>query len=240
MLSCKTDKLLFGKTPVKGGLTIDKKEAFMKRTFIIICSILLSLLCSQVYGLDNYYGRISLGLALPSESDMTDSTAPGTTIKAESKTNGCASAAFGSDFGKIRGEIELAYQQNEFDNAFSSGSNRTIDGEISAISYLFNLYYDLDNNTNFTPYITAGVGLTSLHIKDFSLPAAGTDPAFSSTSEDDIEFTYQIGCGVSYAIERNISIDINYRRFTPSDPAFNTLQSEFESNNFYVGLRISF
>lgn len=212
----------------------------MKKTSIIICSILLTLLCSQVYGLDNYYGRISLGLAHPSESDMSDSTAPGTTIKAEYKINGCASAAFGSDFGKIRGEIELAYQQNDFDKAFSSGVNRTIDGEISTISYLFNLYYDFDNDTNFTPYLTAGVGFTSLQIKDFSLPATATDPAFASTNDEDLVFTYQIGCGVAYAIERNISIDINYRRFTPSDPDFNTVQSEYTSNNFYVGLRINF
>jgi opacity protein-like surface antigen len=211
----------------------------MKRTFIIICSILLTLICSQVYGLDNYYGRISLGLAVPNESDMTDSTVPGTTVKVKYKTNACASGAFGSDFGKIRGEIELSYQQNEFDNAYS-GVNRAIDGEISALSYLFNGYYDFDNDTDFTPYITAGVGFTGLQIKDFSLPEAGTEPAFSSANDKDYVFTYQIGCGVSYAIERNISLDFNYRLFTPSDPAFNSVQKEYQSNNFYLGLRISF
>ena len=58
-------------------------------------------------------------------------------------------------------------------------------------------------------------------------------------SDEDVVAAYQLGGGVSFRMNENISLDLSYRYFVPSDPDFNTVETEFASHNVSLGLRIS-
>lgn len=209
----------------------------MTKQTIIFCSVLLVLFSSFAYGAEKNYGRFSMGLTIPTESYLTDSLkAPELMIKTKYKTGLSASLAIGQEFEKFRFEGETSYQKNDFDNASYSDTEFALDGSNSILCFLINGYFDYKNRSGFTPYLGAGLGISRIYIENFMIP--GTD--IDSSSDEDYVFTYQLGAGVGYAVMDNVSIDINYRYFVPSDPNFDSTQAEFSSHNVSLGLRVYF
>ncbi len=103
-----------------------------------------------------------------------------------------------------------------------------------------NLYYDVNTNTNFTPFITIGLGMeyaryrnkltdVYLHLSNDSKPLDGSsyftvkqsgDIDFDQTKLQYInmikgklstDFLYQCGCGIAYKLAEDIFIDLLYR-----------------------------
>jgi len=208
----------------------------MKRAITISCCIMIALFCSSTYGAESIYGRLSLGLAMPGESDITDLLVPGTQVKTKYKTSMFSSLAAGKEYQYFRFEGELSFQNNELDNATMAGVGIAYWGEVSAITFLINGYFDYKNHTNFTPYITAGYGASMMKMENFSIPTAG----FGPLTDYDYVMAYQMGLGVGYKMDKRITLDLNYRYFVPSDPDFQTTQTELASHNVSLGLRISF
>ncbi|EIT7422899.1 porin family protein [Citrobacter werkmanii] len=71
-------------------------------------------------------------------------------------------------------------------------------------TYMVNGYYDFHNSSDFTPYLTAGIGLS--HLKSNITEEDG-----DGISADANKFAWGVGAGVKYAITSNISIDASYR-----------------------------
>jgi len=69
-----------------------------------------------------------------------------------------------------------------------------------------------------------------------SVPGIGT----LTSSVDDTVFAYQVGTGVSFAVNEKVSLDLNYRYFATSDPNFEGIETEYSSHNVYAGIRVSF
>lgn len=63
------------------------------------------------------------------------------------------------------------------------------------IAYMANVTHDMNNATEFTPYVTAGIGHGKLSTKGKKL---------------DI-FAYQVGAGVMYKISDKSFLDVNYK-----------------------------
>ena len=208
----------------------------MKRIIIISCCIMITLFCSQTAGAEDVYSRLSLGLAKPGNSDIMDEANPGTRVVAKFKNNMHASIALGKEYGSFRIEGEMSYQTNDFESASLLGADVDITGDMSILALLINGYYDFKNKTDFTPYLSAGFGGSSMWMSGLSVPAA----SFVSGTGDDIVAAYQIGCGLIYKMDEIISFDLNYKYFVPSDSEFNTIQTEFTSHNVSLGLRINF
>ena len=123
-------------------------------------------------------------------------------------------------------------------------------------SYLFNMYYDFDlGNSNWTPYIGAGVGLgvyrqkasVEIDVDDAALAAISQMPGVSNiisqiplgemeVANDTLyEFEWQVGIGAAYNFSENWAMDIGYR-FNSSNVA-----DEFVyAHEIKVGARYTF
>ena len=123
-------------------------------------------------------------------------------------------------------------------------------------SYLFNMYYDFDlGDSNWTPYIGAGVGLgvyrqkasVEIDADDAALAAISQIPGVSNiisqipfgemeVANDTLyEFEWQVGIGTAYNFTENWAMDIGYR-FNSSNVA-----DEFVyAHEIKVGARYTF
>jgi opacity protein-like surface antigen len=113
-----------------------------------------------------------------------------------------------------------------------------LDGDVTALSFLVNGYYDIPTGSNFTPFITAGIGLARVDVNDLTVPGLRMAPF----NGDDTVLAGQVGAGVSYALNEKLNVDLKYRYFMTDNLEFsrgNTLDG-LTSHNVYLGVRYSF
>jgi opacity protein-like surface antigen len=211
----------------------------MKKNIFIItgCAMLLSV-SSIAYSAEGPYVSGNLGIAMASDSDLSETGATGTMEFDQGFAFGVAA---GYGFGSTRVEGEIAYQKNDYDklsiNVPGVGSWSTdVDGDATSTAFLVNGYYDFKNNSSITPFIGAGLGFAKVDVGAISVPGFGT----VTTSADDTVFAYQIGAGVGFAVNEKVSLDLKYRYFATSDPDFEGTEAEYSSHNLYAGVRVSF
>lgn len=218
----------------------------MKKHLVLLVALATFLpLSSFAADAEGLYVGGNLGMAIPSDADVTESE-PGTsaeTYNLESDLGLALGAAVGYAFENIRVEGELAWQKNDFDKINMWGRDLELEGDISSLAFLLNGYYDFKNSSAFTPFVTAGIGMARIDIDDMALSGWG-GPAQST---HDTVFAFQLGFGVSYAVSDRISLDVKYRYFRTQDPEFEgdasdpgTSEAEYSSHNIYVGIRIFF
>ncbi len=209
----------------------------MKKIILAIacCATLLSI-SSVAYSAEGLYVSGNLGLAIPNNSDVTFSDSPGATLTVESNSGLALAGAIGYGLSNnVRLEAEVAYQKNDMDKMKILGVGLDINGDTSSLALLLNGYYDFKNKSAFTPFIGGGIGIAKVNMSDvtlFGLPIGSSD--------DDTVFAYQVGAGVSYAVNEKVSIDVKYRYFATSDPEFGTSTMEYSSHNIYAGVRVAF
>jgi opacity protein-like surface antigen len=207
----------------------------MKRTFVVLVCLLMMLILpgvssaaqkiqpyisAQVGGtyltdaqISDYYGGASL--------DYT----PGFS----------AGLAGGAKYGMFRVEGEFGYQINEIDmiNSYDTEEDGLYTGEgkgdVSAYTFLINGYADFDTGTPFTPFVTAGMGMAIVELNNFM-----------TMNNSDNVFAYQVGAGLSYAINPKMNVDLKYRYLATTDPSFGGMDAEFASHNLYLGFRYNF
>lgn len=126
---------------------------------------------------------------MPSDSDTTETGAPAT-LTTSYDTGWTLGAALGYNFGNTRLEGEIAYQKADEDKASWAGVTSDATGDVSALSFLVNGYYDFTNSSAFTPYLSAGLGFAKIKW------------AGDGYSVDDTVFAYQVGAGVGYALSK--------------------------------------
>jgi opacity protein-like surface antigen len=145
----------------------------------------------------------------------------------------------------FRAELEIAYQKNDMDTFGVDGLEvdasviDEFDGNFSSFTGLVNGYYDFDTGTDFMPYLTAGIGLSTVDI-EISLDDDELFDEPINESDDDSVIAYHLGAGIGYLISENIIIDLRYRYFMTSDPKFDTVSAEYGSHNITGGIRINF
>ncbi len=89
--------------------------------------------------------------------------------------------------------------------SFNVGSSSLeLKNKVRMDTYMVNSYYDFRNASDFTPYLTAGIGLA--HLKSTQSLADAVD-----VSGDANNFAWGVGAGVKYAVTSNFSIDASYR-----------------------------
>lgn len=133
--------------------------------------------------------------------------------------------------GAIRTELELNVKQ---DAKKTNGSDKL---KMKNDSLMMNAYYDIDTNTAFTPYVGGGIGYARLK--------GSVDSRFGELSKSSDEFAWQLGAGVAYALNDNVSLDLGYRY---SD--FGSVEKEYlpdrnykadvDAHEFLFGARYTF
>ena len=125
---------------------------------------------------------------------------------------------------------------------FSIPTGYNIESKIQTI--MLNVYYDLDTGTRFTPYVNAGVGYANIREK------AGVSNQYASETAKDREdnFAWNVGAGVSYAINYNVSAELGYR-YTDYGSVKNSdvqagyassAERDYDSHEIMLGLRYTF
>ena len=169
------------------------------------------------------------------------------------------SAAVGFDFSKIsninaRAELEYSYKDKaKFNPAIEAIQD--IDGseavneespfvkELKSQSLMLNGYYDFKNTSKFTPYVSAGVGVTRVK----NATQAFFEP--ENMTDTDNSFTWAAGLGVAYKVTENVALDLGYRYVDAGEVEFNNYPIEginfkttadLVSHDYSLGIRYNF
>ena len=116
----------------------------------------------------------------------------------------------------VRAEIEYAIRTNtstswDVKNVLPEGASADLKGQWNLQTLFLNAYWDLHNDSAFTPYIGAGIGMGFIDSK--YEPSIGFNGESASESYSDMQtvFAWNVGAGVSYAITDALSADLAYR-----------------------------
>lgn len=207
----------------------------MKKPFVMLTGCAMLLASSSVaYSAQGPYVSGSVGVAVPVDADVIFTATPTIPVTFESDNGLALGVAAGYGFANnTRVEGEIAYQKNDLAKASASGASAAITGDTSSLAFLFNGYYDFKNNSPFTTFITAGIGVAKVSVSDIS-------GGLTIRGDDDTVFAYQVGAGVGYAVTDKVTVDVKYRYFATSDPHFEISTAEYSSHNIYAGIRVGF
>lgn len=178
------------------------------------------------------------------------------------------SAAIGFDFSKIsnldvRTELEYAYKDkakyNPNISSISAGGRVRVPptnirspfvNEISNQSLMINAYYDFKNTSKFTPYLSAGAGISRVKNNTSSLLDEDRfDEPKTNFSDTSNSFTWSAGAGVSYKMTENLALDLAYRYVDVGEIEFKNVVAEnitlkntadLVSHDYSLGIRYKF
>lgn len=143
-----------------------------------------------------------------------------------------------SAWANSRFEIELTYREADYDD-FSNAAIAPagLGGSIETYVGMANAYYDFYNETNWTPYVGAGLGIAQQNVDSLTL----------QLDDEDTVLAYQAMAGVAHKIDpyENVHVGFGYRYFGTEDPeitdfAGNSVETEHGSHSFEAFLRIGF
>ncbi len=174
------------------------------------------------------YVGVSAGLGLLNNSDYTSNG-----VKKAGALEFKAGVPFGvavgvaSDCYRLEGAV--SYQSYSLDK-YKTQTVTNVD--FSALSFMANGYYDICiKDSGVSPYLTAGLGVASVKVKDSSV-----------TTLDESKFAWQVGAGIGVKASENVVVDLGYRYFRTSDVTNKVGDEKFtlSGSNILAGIRYSF
>ncbi len=199
---------------------------------------------------------LSLALAAPAAAEINGiyaggkfiygyQTSWGSNVFSTSHSDSVLGAAgfVGYDFYKqsdtpIRTEIEYAFRGNLYNS--DAGPGYTSDTHYDMQTLLVNFYYDFYNESDFTPYVGAGIGAAFI-TGEYNYNIGGNK---LKGELDDTVLAWNVGAGVGYAINEQVTADLGYRYLSTSDSnkekAGYNLQTSTSSHEVSLGVRFSF
>ena len=182
---------------------------------------------------DGFYIGAAAGVNLARDSKF-DLTGSQPAASYDTGFAGLASVGYGLGTG-LRVEGELGFRDNDIDDiAGVDGS-----GDVSALTVMGNVLYDIDLGGRLTPFVGVGVGLAQV---DFD----GVNPVGGSTvNNDSTAFAYQGIVGATYDVSDRFKLTLDYRYFAAPNVELTTnsgasADSEYRSHSVMLGLRFSF
>ena len=175
------------------------------------------------------------------------------------------SAAIGFDFSKVskvnaRAELEYTYKDKAtFAPNISSailngvevqgfeGFPSILVNELRTQSLMLNGYYDFKNKSKFTPYLSAGVGVSRIENKVSINPEFFGDSE-NITTDTNNNFTWTAGAGIAYKVTENVALDLAYRYVdageTDVSQSFEGIKlkntADLVSHDYSLGVRYNF
>ncbi len=155
---------------------------------------------------------------------------------------GSAAAGYAVDIpqtgGTFRGEIEVAYRENDVEELDLSGFILDVDGDITSKAIMFNAFYDFDLGSGWRPYFGAGLGATEVEM-DFETNVAQV------VGDKETVVAYQVSVGFGYQIVESVTISLGYRFFGTDeieleDSLGNRFETDYNAHTIEGGIRIVF
>jgi len=225
----------------------------MKKFIFVSLFTLLLVFSSSAYSAEEgWYVRGTIGPALLDDADVTalskadiealigEDLPDGTTYAGELEFDPGFFVNFapGYNFGNFRLESEFAYQLNNVDKinqslnipgiGSESDSSYVNGGNVTTLSFLYNVYYDFLKGSAVRPYITAGAGVARVNVE------------IEGDDDTDSVLASQVGVGLSYNMSENSTLDFGYRYFATSDIDAFGLELSNSSHSLLLGVRYNF
>lgn len=198
-----------------------------------------------------WYVSGNVGAALLDDADTTDTLgAASATFESSFDAGVGITGAVGHSFAAFRIEGEISYRQNDLDEAEVSSitvggttigvvGTLALEGDISALGFMANGWYDFDTGSKWVPSVGAGIGVVNLSLDIESVGGAAT-----VFDESDTVFAFQAAAEIGYQVMPSTIVGVSYRFLGTSDPDFEaggeTIESEYLSHNIMVGVRHKF
>ena len=112
-------------------------------------------------------------------------------------------------------EAEANYAVADTDKINIGGTSRSVDGELTAMTFMLNGVYNIDMDWGITPFLTAGAGLGH-----FDASIKNASPLTQDSSGSDWSLVYQVGGGLRYNVSDALSLSSGYRYLGSSDIGF--------------------
>ncbi|MCF6178509.1 MAG: outer membrane beta-barrel protein [Geopsychrobacter sp.] len=216
----------------------------MIRIALTIAFVLPLFLSTALFALESgpYLG-LNAGANLMSRDIENDSSLGSFNLGLEPGNQGNLTLGYrlapGSDYGKGRMELEIGYRQNKIDQIAFSDGEFSADGEVTVWDLMFNTFAEYPNQTSWTPYVGAGIGVAMVTLKGVEVNGMPV------VDDDDLVLAYQLGFGVGCALTKIVELDIGYRFFGTSNPGLKDidgvkLDSEYYAHNLQLGIRVLF
>jgi opacity protein-like surface antigen len=204
----------------------------MKKFLVVMFAVALIFSASMVSA-ESLYVSGNIGSSINTDSTWEMPGVPD--IDVQHNPGLAIGGAVGYGIGNSRGELEIGYRTNEIDEFEALGETVDGGGTVSAVSFMLNGYFDIANNSAFTPFVGGGIGIATVEIKDPEV-----DGEKLTGSEDASAFAYQAGLGLGYAVNDVLTIDGGYKYFGTSGLEFDDdVEVEYGSHTVYVGLRFA-
>lgn len=209
----------------------------MKRAFLLFLIVGLVLFgVSHAYAEKGSFASLSVGYVMPEDSDVEFDG--GIDTEFELDDGFVVSGELGGYLTEnLRMGTEVLYQETEADEASGYGIKLDVDGDVSVLGFMANLYYDFKNESRFTPFLNIGAGGAMIETDKITSPQVSN---YYLDDDDDWVFAYQFGVGVSYSFNGPYALDLKYRYFATSDAHFDEADAEWRTHNVYVGYRYNF
>ncbi|MGF1757218.1 porin family protein [Photobacterium sagamiensis] len=137
---------------------------------------------------------------------------------------------YGNDYGEsyqlglgfrfdenFRIEGRVSHRNNDSDNTRMGFSplagmdvTGTVNGKLSSTSVTVDGFYDFANQTSFTPYLKAGVGVAR-NSYEATLFVSEFNAGFGYEEETSTEFVWNVGAGVSYELTKTVDLFAEYQ-----------------------------
>jgi opacity protein-like surface antigen len=144
-----------------------------------------------------------------------------------------ASMFGGYDFGLFRPEGQVRLLITDVDKYEDGTSGPRVDGDLSAVFFMVNGWFDFENRSPVTPYAGGGFGLANIHISRI------TSRGMTLFREDDETVpAYQAGAGINVDLARRVVVELGYRLLITPDPSFKEADAEFQGAVYQIGARI--
>lgn len=148
---------------------------------------------------------------------------------------------------KLRSEIEFAIRGNDLDLSFPGLVSTNIESEIRAYSLMKNVIFDFPNQSRFTPYLGAGLGISLVEVEAQATTSADitflspTAPNNNEVSEEETALSYQFIGGLATRLNHATDFVVEYRFFGTSDIELDTLGSApYLINNLFMGVKLEY
>ena len=165
----------------------------------------LAIMASSTASAAEYYASISGLYGKGGFKNLKDTH--GDSHKPNNKPKGF-DIAFGSHITpETRAELAVGYTTSNAKGQAADKNNQKFDYKIKdeTISFMLNGYYDFNNSSDFTPYLTGGIGYArnklTLRENEITTQKLTTKGGFQ----------YQLGLGVDVKVAENVKIGVGYR-----------------------------
>jgi len=204
---------------------------------------------------EGVYLQIMGGASFLEDADNEGDVVIESDFDAGSGVVGALGYQFGGRLERVRLEGEVGWRRNEVDSltvtddggigvAAGLGSldgltATRLDGDVEALSFMINGFYEIDVGRRFLPYIGGGIGAARIQADDIAVRGV------TIVDDEDWVFAFQVGGGVEYSFSPAVALFVDYRYFATSDPDLEDItggdfESEYSSHMISGGVRFRF